>query len=502
VTGILTSSRLGIAVADDAIRLALVSRQFSKVEISGTLSLVDWKTRPVAELKSEVAKFFSKQRLKDCRGTLVVSRQRTVLRQFRVPSDGQVNLAKVVDYQLANFLPSEDATAVYDFTAVKESTSEVQVTTFIVSRSPLEQDLQFLQELGITVDTVVPAGIAVANCTAVLGESFKPKAVLFIRFENGSYEAIGILDCRLGAWRGGPFSRDGSAFELLRAEVDFFRNRAGLGVDVPLDVLLGGDAGDASTVPSEALHVRNVGQFEHRTFHLDSKQGGLKPLDVQDYLLPLAAGLSGLKKKVPAPLNLLPAERRVRKESWQSYLLYGLVAANCLLVGVLFLRSRIQDARFSVELTKEIVRLEPEVRKVRASEDQLKQLHQRRDRLVLLKKQNSLVLESLLEMSLILPKHTVLTDMNFKDGSLEISGFSAEAAALPLIIDSSGYFKDVEFLSAITRSSVSADKETFRLRAKLERQPDGFLGPSTSVLATMAPSGGPQNVTPRQDKLK
>jgi len=502
MTGLFGTSRLGISVADDVIRMALVSKQLSKVEILGTLGLVDWKARPIAELRAEVTEFFRKQRFTDRRGTLVVSRQHTVVRQFSVPADGQVNLSKVVEYQLVNFLPSEDATAVYDFTAVKESAaSGLQVTVFLVPKNSLEQELHLFQQLGIQVDCVVPTGIAVANCLAVLGESYRPKAVLFIRFENGSYEAIGILDCRLGSWRGGPFSQDGSPLELLRAEVDFFRSRAGLPVDVPLDVVVAGDAGAATAIPAEAVLVRKIGAFELKSFHLETRQGGPKSLlDVQGHLLSLAAGLSGLKKKVPAPINLLPEERRHRKEPWQSYLLYGLVGANCLLIVALFLRSRIQDARYSAELGNEMARLEPEVRKVRASEDQLAQLQQRRDRLVSLKTQNSLVLESLLEMSLVLPKHTVMTDLNLKDSSIEISGFSAEAAALPQIIDSSGYFKDVEFLSAITRSSVSADKETFRLRMKLERQPAGLVGSPAPVIAANTPTAEPQKAPPDGSK--
>jgi Tfp pilus assembly protein PilN len=491
---------LGISIADDTIHLAVVSKRFSKVEARGVLSLVDWKTRPLSELKTNVSEFFKTHRFADRRGTLVVSRQNTVMRQFSVPVGTQVNLAKVVEYQIVNFLPSEDATVVYDFTAVRESAgTALQVTVFMVSKVVLEQELQLCQNLGINVDRVVPSGIALANSLAVLGDLFQSKNALFIRFENGHYEAMGISGRQLSVWRTGTSSQEeGSLLELLRTEVDYLRSRANLGSDAPLDVWLAGRAGKAIDISPEALQVQHLGDMQQKTFGLDFTPNALATQKVQDHLFSLVAGIGSLQKKVPAPLNLLPEEKRRPKESWQTYLLYGLVAANCLLIAALILRGKMQAAHYSGELAGEVARLEPEVRKVRSSEDQLEQLHQKRDRLASLKSQNKVVLEALLEMSLILPKHTVMTDLSFKEGSMEISGFSAEAAALPQIIDSSGYFKEVEFLSAITRSSVSADKESFRLRMKLERQPNGLAG--TPSIAANAPIAGTSGAVVQEKK--
>jgi hypothetical protein len=152
---------------------------------------------------------------------------------------------------------------------------------------------------------------------------------------------------------------------------------------------------------------------------------------------------------------------------------------------VLAFRERVQDSQYSSRLGQEIARLEPEVRKVRNVEDQLSQMGRRVDLFAGFRELNPELLQALAELSQILPKHTVVSDFNFKEGTIQISGFSGEAAALPQIIDNSPLFREVEFVSAITRSSLAPDKEGYRVSMKLEsalkRQPSSLANPAAGL---------------------
>ena len=83
-----------------------------------------------------------------------------------------------------------------------------------------------------------------------------------------------------------------------------------------------------------------------------------------------------------------------------------------------------------------------------------RQLMKRTNLLADFKGRNAQVLAALVELSEVLPKDTFVGDLIFKEGVFEINGLSGQAAALPQIIDNSPLFKDVEFVSAITRSAI------------------------------------------------
>ena len=183
--------------------------------------------------------------------------------------------------------------------------------------------------------------------------------------------------------------------------------------------------------------------------------------------------------------------------------LYGLLAVNCLLIFALLIRGRVQESIFSAQLGQEISRLEPEVKKVRKVEEQMGQLLRRAETVSEYKGRNTEVLGALAELSSILPKDTFVTDLNFKAGVIEINGLSGTAAALPQIIDNSPRFKEVEFVSAITRSTLSADKEGYRLRMKLEvesRPSTSLPGQPTPAKPVAGPAQGPKAEPARERK--
>jgi hypothetical protein len=201
--------------------------------------------------------------------------------------------------------------------------------------------------------------------------------------------------------------------------------------------------------------------------------------EMQDHFRSLAAGVSALRKKVPEAVNLLPAEKRPRRATWQLVPAYTLLAVNCLLLLALLVRGRVQQSLFSSQLDRAISQIEPEVKAVRGVEDQLAELMKRTNLLTNIKSRNAEVLSALMELSQILPRDTFVSDLIFKEGIFEINGLSGQAAALPQIIDNSPLFKEVEFVAAITRSAVAPDKEGYRLRMK--------LGSQTKVASTQAP---------------
>ena len=80
-------------------------------------------------------------------------------------------------------------------------------------------------------------------------------------------------------------------------------------------------------------------------------------------------------------------------------------------------------------------------------------------------------LELLRELTDIIPEDTYLTDYNFREGRLEISGLSPSASKLIPLLEASPYFEEASFASAII--SQGQELERFKIRLKIERNRNG-----------------------------
>jgi len=123
---------------------------------------------------------------------------------------------------------------------------------------------------------------------------------------------------------------------------------------------------------------------------------------------------------------------------------------------------------YSVKLTQETSRLEPEVKKIRSVERQISDLQRRIDLLVGFQNSNSTLLVALNELSKIIPKTTYIMDLTYRNQTIEIYGLSESATALPQIIDNSPQFRGAEFIAPITRDG--SGKEVFRIRMQLKAE--------------------------------
>ena len=143
-----------------------------------------------------------------------------------------------------------------------------------------------------------------------------------------------------------------------------------------------------------------------------------------------------------------------------------LLGINVLLAIALLVRGPIQRQTYSAQLSREVARLEPGVKKIHSVEKQIADLQRRVELLTNFKKSNSVALEALNELSKILPKNTWLFDFNMKNSMIEIYGASEAAAALLQILDNSPHLKEAEFVGSITKDG--SGKEIYRIRMKME----------------------------------
>ena len=130
----ISSKCLGVIISSDVIRYALISRRLNRYRLQGLLAISDWQSKPMADLKKQVAEFLKLHKAGECLSVLAVPRQETVMRQLTLPLDAEANLSKVVEYQLVNLLPAEDAAIAYDYAAQRQegAPGSLRVSVFLV----------------------------------------------------------------------------------------------------------------------------------------------------------------------------------------------------------------------------------------------------------------------------------------------------------------------------------------------------------------------------------
>jgi len=459
---------LGLYIQGETLRLALVSRQPRSIRLLDTLALSGFRQRPVAELRNEIGGFLRRNNALHFHCVVAVPRENTIVRQLDLPIQAEANLAKVVEYQLATLVPSESAAICYDFCVSNQTpqSKSLQVTVFLLMKSWLDQALQLCESLGLRVDVVLPSSVALTNYFLLLNRRFKAETALIANWCDGQCEMVGVLKKAFHHSREINSSQLEEASEVLETEVEFFRGRANLPDESPLDVFVAGNIEGlvaASTEKRFKIHRFSLPQ----DFGVELGNRSIKISDLQDQFLALAAGLSGLRRKNPVAVNLLPVEKRVQKSKWTWAPAYVLLGANLLLLFLLIIRSPVQQQTYSAQLSLEVSHLEPEVKKIRSVENEIVDLQRRSNLLTEFRKSNNRALDSLNELSKILPKNTWVFDFNMRNQAMEVYGASEAAAALPQILDNSPYFKETEFIAPILRDRKGS--EVYRIRMKLEQ---------------------------------
>jgi Tfp pilus assembly protein PilN len=480
---VMSKHSLGIFIDGENLRLALLSRWFKKIQWIEGLSIEKFAEKPPSELQKQITELLKKNNAVGCRSVFVIPRSEVIVRQIKLPIEAESNLAKVIEYQLAGLLPSDETSVTYDYFASRKQADSktLGVTIFVVLRSVLEKALGACRAVGLKVDRIIPSNVAISNYYLLLPRRFPPSNAVFVYVNEQQAELIGIVNRSFHQSRTIQFSTDDDLVEGIRTEVEAFREQAQVPDGVPLDVFLVGHAEKVWTADTagEGLKIHQISGPSTLGF----EQTGIKleGLKLADYFLPITAALSGFERKNPIPVNLLPPEERPQKSRWAWTSAYALLGINLILLLCIGLRGTVQQRINARQLGQEVSRLEPEVKKVRSVESQLADLQRRSELLSSFRKSNSLVLGALNELSVALPKNSYLLQFSIKDQFIEINGTSDDAATLPKILDDSPYFKNAEFAAPITRDS--GGKEQFRIRIQVEVMPQASPVPSPAATA-------------------
>lgn len=460
-------SSVGVEIRQDDLLISSLQSNFSAGVFTHFTRIADYSKRDRGEVRREIDQLFKSRRLDRNSIVLGVPRGQVIIRHLDLPIEVEDNLKQVVQYQVQSFEPTEEEKYYYDYVRLTAAPGAKRITVLLVmvKRSVLDAHLEILRELGLKPKSVTASSVGLSNLFLQSHRDILRKTFVLAQLTATGIEIITLKDGALAYSR--ETSREGSSNlrELLLREVEEATGKVRMGPDDTIDkFVLAGDGADAARqelsqeIPDCELIGRSL-RFE-------------MPVANQTHLQEAAASLglaySGLVRRPPIKLDLLPPSLRTHQARWAYIPAIILILVNIALLVALGVRPMVQNRILVRKLDQEIQSLNGRVEKVQAIRTQAKALQQRIEYMEGLYRRRDMNLEVLRELTNILPQDSFLTMYSNRDGSISLAGSSPSAPDLVPKLEQSPLLKDVAIQGSIFKD-VQTGKDRFNFSAKLER---------------------------------
>jgi Tfp pilus assembly protein PilN len=440
-------------LSKDLTRLSLVEQQVREIEDSGDATT---RRHSLSQAIRSLLPHFNPAR-DPC--YLCFSLDQAVSCQAFFPQAVAENLSQVLDYEVGRLLPFRRDEMYYDYLVAGKKGDKLSVMLFAVPKRTVDEVLDALVVFGIKPRGVDTSATALANYLLFCNGE-RPEPALFLSAHNGCCEMIG-LDRYTDGWKR---QRSEMLFAYSLPATGWARLLSReLVRDWQLEnakfFTLGSDGEMFSSFMGELGPVTDLATQGRGKLSGEFQVGN-------DMLIPaLGAALRGLRE-ARFSVNLLPQPvRQVERR--------GLSRLNLFLVVLLLLAlvawggsSPLKDEIRLRQLQAENRKFAPAVEALRQEDEELARANKELTLLLSLRNQRGEILQVLDELSRIVPDTAYLSNLRYRDGSVELQGNAENTSNLVPILERSPVFKNVGFNAPSNRGR--DNRETFSLKAELE----------------------------------
>ncbi len=460
---------VGIEIRQDDLLISGLQRNLAGAVFTHFKRIAGFRLRDRAEVKREVDQFFKANGLSRDNIVLGIPRRDFVIRHLDLPVEVADNLKQVVLYQVQSFEPTEEEKYYYDFVPQKlnQASKKMLVLLAMVKRSLLDAHLALMHELGLRPVLVTAGAAALTNLFLQWNRESEHKTYIVADLAPASVEVAAVRDGALIYSHQSSREDDTPYKELLLRELELAAAKTRMDPDDVIDrIILSGEEsakiqGELKEELPDCEQVSSLIQFEMPVMN--------RP-HLQEAAVSLGLAVSGLYRKPPVRLNLLPPALRTRRTPWAYVPAIALGAVViALLIGLGFQRM-IQERMLVKQLDQQIASLQAPIKRVQAARAEAEALEKRIRYVEGVMQKRDLNLEVLRELTTILPPDTYLTSYtsNNQNGTVQISGLSPSPPDLILKLERSPYLTSVGLQGTVFRDAQTG-KDRFTFQAKLER---------------------------------
>ena len=461
----LFQASVGIDIQEDSIILAYLKGSFKGAKLAAHdaypidegLSGQDRADRVGRVIKE----FLVKNRIPSATLFLGIPREAAVLRYVEFPLAVKENLRDSLRYQLEKYVPFPPEELYFDYQVISEDkkTDKLKLLLVVVKRDLVDPYISLEKTLGRRLSGIEVSSTACANFFASQFGVAEKSPYVLIHTRKGGIE-IDLLQSGFLV-----YSRPMDKIQWdanFQSQVSQRLNRLKEEVKGP-QALLKTVVWNMEREDPLSAYLKEEDGFEVHLF--DPSSAGIPSTDmVTAYGLALKGS-----RELPTDINLLPGELRKKPSKMGYYAMFGLMGVVVFLALAWVGGTIFNTQRYVNQLDKELSRLNAEIANLEQIEVEYNRIEQRIDLLNLLRKDRLMVLDIVRELSEQIPKSAWLLRLTYsdKDSKIQIEGWADSASDLIPALEGSPLFKNVGFLSPITRSS--AGKERFRIGLELEK---------------------------------
>ncbi|MFH1954857.1 MAG: pilus assembly protein PilM [Pseudomonadota bacterium] len=461
----LFQTSLGIDIQDHSVSFAYLKASFKGVRLAAHATYpleeeIPFKEK-VEQMGGMINDFLRKNTISPAAFFLGMPRNVAILRYVELPLAVKENLRESIGYELEKYIPFSADEIYFDHQIISEEKEEGKLTVLLIAvrKETVVPYLDLAIRAGIGVSGIEIGSTAMAN-------------YFWRQRDSGLADPFAIV-----------YLTDGHLeFNLLkRGFLAYSRsiNRGEWGDNLPefishslrkLKEGLGESEGRLSTVfcglDSDAELVHHFRSDEGLEVHLAdlSKRGIPSSVMIPAYGL----ALRGIRK-LPTEINLLPKALRKRPKK-AGYYTMVVLAILLILSALAWGGGSIISQRFHLKrLDTEIARLGVKVANIEQAKAKCKKIEDRIEYLSGLYGASIPILDVFKELSVRIPKTAWVRQLTLSDHEVIINGFAESSSELIPSLESSPLFRDVAFLSSITRMRSAGDKEVFRIGLKIEK---------------------------------
>lgn len=451
---------LGIAIGAHEVSFAHISKRFLRVTLlhARSFSLPEAGAERTAALENALALFLQELQAKPEQVVVCLPRQLAFVSRLVIPETARGSLAQVVEYEIERLVPLPKEEIYYDSLVYETGGEERRLGIVILAmpRRVVDDYLAVLESAQLPPQTVTFSSAAFISAAAYCIPLSDGPCVLVGR-THGAIELSFVEKKHLVASH--TFSQAQARNEDILTDLiaqGISRNLPGHAVDeVPIFVCPTTDAPLLAASPEHDLLALAIARFT----------GAGADVLPPDGLAALGAALQAVGEDVVG-INLLPPEKRARREKTLSPLTVGLAGLLCLLALVWPISVVVHQHRSLSAVAQRTTDLEPSVKKVQAQESEATRLI---ERLKLVEDSTQKRVVPLLKnLSEVIPTDVYVTNFRYKEGDVEVSGVAAAtrpASELVGLLESSPCLRNVAPKAPFTKT---AQGETFTLGAQVE----------------------------------
>jgi len=377
-------------------------------------------------------------------------------RYLTLPSALKENLRGSLAYEMDKYIPVGSDEVFFDCQIVAERKNEgnMDLLLAVAKRAVISQILEAARSVDWKIDTIEPGASSLANAVFCLSDGYEYQCAALAYVDNVWVE-LAVVDAwslKYGTMLERPEGKKNDSSLLLEA-LNQVQEYWGLdGKDCSVLVFGPGVGPDflerlktGETTVAKPAWMSPLGRDEGSIFSYG--------LAVKEF------------KEVPVRLNVLPPELRPKPSKTYRYIMITLCALLVISIAAWWGGGIARNRAMAEKIDTELIQLEGETKKVEKDRQQCRELIRQIETLQSIKRHSPRTLDVIKELAERIPTGTWLIEMRIAEDSVIIGGYAEAANQLISLLEDSPLFRDVAFLSPVSKTREG--NERFRIRLKL-----------------------------------